>query len=434
MDLRRQWACNGYSGRMHVLPPVFWRWLAHCLVVCGCSWGLPAQAQGFAWDAQALPTTSLGQQVQVLREYGARWSVQEALERFADANPPPPRHEVLSFGIGAAPVWLRLPLHNAEREALRMHLLLGTTWLDSADIYVMRGDKLHRQFHLGDESPYAYGVVPGFGFGWELDLPPQYSTLLVRVQSLDPLVLPLQLLDAGALAAQCDVVQYSYELIFGALFALILYNLALFAVARNHLHARYALYIASMLAMCIAYTGKGLANWWPQSPEFQRYVILCAMVLFNMAGLNFAVHFLQFRRIFPVLGRWLLYAKWAVVATMAVLVVLDRHLAAVWWAFGVFLVCTVLLFGLGLWAVWARRPYGRLFFAAVATSMAGAASAWLAIMGLVGYTTVAFRVMEAGFLVDAVVLAFALGQRVIAEKTAKPATTAGTLAPSQGLR
>jgi hypothetical protein len=318
---------------------------------------------------------------------------------------------------------LRLPLHNADRDALRLHLLLGTTWLDSADIYVLRGDKVHRQFHLGDESPYAYGVVPGFGFGWEVDLPPQYSTLLIRVQSLDPLVLPLQLLDAGALAAQCEIVQYSYELLFGALFALILYNLTLFAVAHNHLHARYALYITSMLLMCIAYTGKGLANWWPQSPGFQRYAILCSMVLFNMAGLNFAVHFLQFRRIFPMLARALLYAKWAVVGTMAGLVVLDRHLAAVWWAFGVFLVCTVLLFCLGGWAVWARRPNGRLFFTAVTASMAGAASAWLVVVGVVGYSTMSFRIMEIGFLLDAVLLAYALGQRVIAEKTAKSAKT-----------
>ena len=402
---------------MPLFPLPLLRWLLLALLVWGGARALPVAAQGFAWDAQALPTASLGQHVQMLREYGARWTLEEAQQRFAQANPPPPLREVLSFGIGAPPVWLRLPLHNTERESLRMHLLLGTIWLDRADIYLLRGDQLLQQFHLGDESAYAYGVVPGFGFGWAVDLPPQHSTLLVRVQSLDPLVLPLHLLDAGGLAEQRDTVQYGYELMFGALFALMLYNLALFAVARNHLHARYALYIASMLLMCIAYTGKGLAQWWPQCPGFQRYVILCTMVLFNMAGLHFAAHFLRLHQIFPVLGRWLGHAKLATMLATLVLVAMDRHLAAVWWAFGVFLVCTLLLFALGVWALWARQPYGRLFFFAVTASMAGAMSTWMAVVGLIPFYGASFHAMEAGFLVDAALLAYALGQRVIAERT-----------------
>lgn len=417
MHRRRRGAGSGYSVSMQFLPPLLLRWLALGLLVWGCGRALPATAQGFAWDVQGLPTTSLGQQVQVLREYGARWTVQEAQERFAELNPPPLRAEVLSFGIGAPPVWLRLPLHNAEPDALRMHLLMGTTWMDRADIYLLRGHKVHQQFHLGDESAVAYGVVPGFGFGWALDLPPQHSTLLVRVQSLDPLVLPLHLLDAGGLAEQRDTVQYGYELMFGALFALMLYNLALFAVARNHLHARYALYIASMLLMCVAYTGKGLAQWWPQSPGFQRYVILCTMVLFNMAGIHFAVHFLRLYRLFPLLGRWLRGAMLATVGATLGLVLLDLHLAAVWWAFGVFLVCTLLLFFMGVWALWTRQPYGRLFFLAVTTSMAGAMSTWLAVVGFIPYFPATFHAMEAGFLVDAVLLAYALGLRVIAERS-----------------
>ena len=387
--------------------------LLRCLLVLA---GGAVQAQGFAWDVQGLPTNSLGEQLQVLREYGERWTVEDARQRFVQANPPPPRSEVLSFGIGAAPVWLRLPLHNPDRTPLRMHLLLGTIWMDHADIYLLQGDTLQQHFHLGDESAYAYGVVPGFGFGWALDLPPQHSTLLVRVQSRDPLVLPLRLLDAVALAEQRDTVQYGYELLFGALFALTLYNLALFAVARHPLHARYALYIASMLLLCIAYTGKGLAYGWPQSPGLQRYAILGAMVLFNAAGMHFALHFLHFPRLFPALERAMTRTMLGALGVLLGLALLDRHLAAVWWAFGVFLVSTLALFAMGVWALWARQPYGRLFFVAVGVSAAGAMTTWMAVVGVIPYFSASFHAMEAGFLVDAVVLAYALGLRVIAER------------------
>jgi hypothetical protein len=390
--------------------------LLRCLLVLA-AW--PVQAQNFAWDAQALPSSSLGRYVQVLREYGTPWTVAQALERFAQTNPPPLRDEVLSFGIGAAPVWLLLPLHNDDPNSLRMHLLLGTTWMDSADAYVVRAGKVRSHLHLGDEVPYAYGVVPGFGFEWELELPPQRSALLVRVQSLDPLVLPLQLLDAAALASEREGVQYGYELLFGALFALVLYNLALFMVARNPLYVRYALYVSTMLLLCIAYTGKGLASWWPQSPGFQRYVILCAMVLFNLVGLNFAVHFLHLRQHLPRLGRLLRWSQWGVLGGLVLWLALDRHLAAVWWAFSVFLAATVVLFGVGAWAAWTRQPSGRLFFAAVSTSMAGAAIAWLAVTGVVGFSMRSLHLMEVGFLVDAALLAIALGQRILAEKNAR---------------
>lgn len=374
----------------------------------------PLQASEFAWDALALPTTSLGQYVQVLREYGAQWTVEEAQQRFALTNPAPQRADVMSFGIGAVPVWLRLPLHNPEQEALRLHLLIGTTWLDSADLYLLGPKGVYHQIHLGDEAPYAYGVVPGLGFGLPLDLPPKATTLLVRVASVDPLILPLQLLNAQALASQRDIAQYSYELIYGALFALILYNLALFAVTRSPLHGRYALYVASMLALALAYTGKGLSLWWADSPGFQRYIILCCMVIFNVLGLSFAMHFLRLRQLHPVWSRCLQGAQWVTLGAMAVLVAADLHLWAVWWAFGAFLVFMGLSVGLAAWAVLTRQPFGGWFFAAVFISTVGAASAWLVVVGAVGYGTLRFRIMEAGFLVDAVLLAIALGRQTAA--------------------
>ncbi|MDT8990254.1 7TM diverse intracellular signaling domain-containing protein [Curvibacter sp. APW13] len=404
------------------LPMPLWRWLALAVLVCT---PMLSRADGFAWDIEGLPTHSLGRQIQLLRDYGGTWTVVDAQQRFADLNPPAPRDEVLSLGIGSPTVWLRLPLHNAQPESVRRHLLLGTTWLDSADVYLVRAGQVMRKFHLGDEGPYAYGVVPGFGFTWELDLPPQRSELLVRVQSMDPLVLPLQLLDAQALAEQRDRVQYSYELMFGALFALMLYNLALFLVVRNPLHGRYALYVGSMLVMCIAYTGKGLSAWWPDSPGFQRYFILCTMVAFNMAGLNFAVHLLRFRQQHPHWGRALLAAQWATAGVMGYLVLADWHLWAVWWAFLVFLACMLILFAFGVWALRTRQPYGKIFFAAVSISMAGAASAWLSVVGVLGYTTLQFRAMEAGFLLDAALLAIALGRTT----AARPEQAVGTPHP-----
>lgn len=388
--------------------------LVRCLLVLA-AW--PALAQNYAWDAQGLPTSSLGRYVQVLREYGTPWTAAQALERFAQANPPPLRDEVLSFGIGAAPVWLLLPLHNADPNNLRMHLLLGTTWLDSVDAYVLKAGQVRSHWHLGDESAYVYGVVPGIGFEWELELPPQRSVLLLRVQSVDPLVLPLKLLDAGALASQRELVQYGYELLFGALFALVLYNLTMYAVSRHPLYLRYALYVGTMLGLCLAYTGKGLAAWWPESPGFQRYVILVAMVLFNVVGLNFAQHFLQLPRHGPRLARLLRGGMGAALGGMLLWVLLDRHLVAVWWAFSVFLLSTVVLFGLGAWAAWTRQASGRLFFAAVSASMAGAVLAWLSVTGVVGFSNLSLHAMEFGFLVDAALLAIALGQRILAEKT-----------------
>lgn len=421
MPRGRQSARGAYHRPMANFPhPGWWRWLAVLLLVWG---GASARADSFAWDIEELPTHSLGKQVQLLRDYSGDWTVDDAMQRFISHNPPLQRDEVLSLGIGSPTVWLRLPLHNAQPDTVRRHVLLGTTWLDSADLYLVRAGQVLRRFHVGDEVPYAYGVVPGFGYAWELDLPPQYSTLLVRVQSQDPLVLPLQLLDAQSLANQRDPVQYSYELMFGALFALALYNLTLFVVARNPMHGRYALYVVSMLVMMLAYTGKGLSLWWPGSPGFQRYAILCSMVAFNMAGLHFAMHFLRLRQQHPLWGRWLVAGQWVAVGVMAALVLGDRHLAAVWWAFGVFLVCTLLLFVLGLWAMRTRQPSGRLFFVAVTISMAGAASAWFVVVGILGYSSLQFRVMEAGFLVDAVVLAIALGRYTAVEQDGGAAST-----------
>ena len=83
-----------------------------CLLLSLCGF-LPAWAEPPVIDLNALPAGPLGQYAQWLQEEGsAPLTLAEARIAFAAGKAIDSQRPVLSFGIGAAPRWLRVRMHN----------------------------------------------------------------------------------------------------------------------------------------------------------------------------------------------------------------------------------------------------------------------------------------------------------------------------------
>ncbi|MBU0688474.1 MAG: sensor domain-containing diguanylate cyclase [Gammaproteobacteria bacterium] len=373
------------------------------------------------------PTGSLGVHAAQLVEGESALGLDEALAQLQAGGFEPVATLVPDFGIGSRPVWLHLGLDNDTGVVQQRMLQAGVTWLDRLDVYVVHADGSRHAVHTGDELPNALGLTPGMGYVLPLQLPPGRSELLLRVASVDPMALPVALLTPDDYATSRLQFGYFYGFFFGFLIALGAYNLLLFIGARERSYLYYALALLSVLFCNVAYTGHGAGWLWPQSTDFQRYVILVAMVVYNVFGLLFASRFLMLAQFLPRIQRVVCWGMGIAGGGMLLAVVMGSQLLAGLLAFVSMSAFSAGMFALGVVSVWRQRPSARYFLFATFFGMLGVGLTALAVWGKIPFSMLTFHAAEIGLVIEATLLALALAHwmrqhreaRYLAEQVAR---------------
>jgi diguanylate cyclase (GGDEF)-like protein len=374
-----------------------------------------------------VPTGSLGLHAVQLVEGDVALGLDEALSQLRSGAFKPVTMAVPDFGIGSRPVWLHLSLENDTREVQPRMLQAGVTWLDRLDVYVMHADGSRHAVHTGDELPDAPGLMPGMGYVLPLQLPPGRSEVLLRVASVDPMALPLELMTPEVYASHRLQFGYFYGFFFGFMIALGAYNLLLYTGTRERSYLYYALALLSVLFCNVAYTGHGAGWLWPQSTGFQRYVILVSMVVYNAFGLLFASRFLMLAQYLPRTQRVVCWSMGLSLGGMLLALLLGSQLLAGLLAFVSMSSFTAGMFVLGLVSVWRQRPSARYFLFATFFGMLGVGLTALSVWGKIPLNMLTFHAAEIGLLVEATLLALALAHwmrqhreaRYLAEQVAR---------------
>lgn len=364
----------------------------------------------------SLPTQpahqALGLHADYLREGSVPLDVAQAAAAHAAGRFTASTAAMLSFGIRSAPVWIHLAVDNAAPQAQVRRLLIENSWQDRIDLHFLGPDGAHVQQRLGDSLPYAERPVPGRHFAADHRFAPGVTHVYLRVEAADPIVLPIYLTTPEAVAERRQAHGYRYGFLYGYLLALMGYNLLLFLGLRDKRHLAYAAFIALFVLTNIAYTGHGYAYLWGGSPTLQRWIIPILMLLYAAAGLAFARYFLDTPSAFPKTQRAIARGSAGFLAALAAscLFFADQG-AAILVAFVGVSLFSLVMPTLGAMAVYARHRYSRYFLFATVASTLGTAVTTLSVLGLIPFSAFGFQAVEIGMVIDATLLALALGSR-----------------------
>lgn len=384
------------------------RWLLWaCLAALG-----PAASAAPAVAIDEPPSVPLGHALSVLTEPSLPLTLDEVRaliggERFKAMNA-----VVAGFGIGHRPVWIHLAVENRSALAVERQFLIGQTWLDRVDVYVLSPDRPIARYTVGDAIGDISRLAGPQGFGIAHTFPPGRSDLLFRVQTPDPMVFNLRLRTPEQAADEARQTYYGYGVLYGFLLSLAAYNALLFVSLGRRAHLWYSLYLFSFIALNFSYTGHGAYWLWSAWPRFQNYAILCMMVLMPLAGLRFARIFLELDDNAPRLGRTIRIGSALALGAIALATALDWQEAAAQIAFAVMAAFIISMVTLGVHAV--RKGWGgaRYFLAAALASMLGTALTEFSVLGLIPFNVFTFHGMEFGMMLDAIILALALAYYV----------------------
>lgn len=114
---------------------------------------LSLTAQAAVLPLAEVPAGSLGTWLEWLQEEAdTPLSLEQARAELVAGRFRSGGRDVLSFGIGARPVWLHLDLLNPDGQAQSRYLLAGATWTDQLDVYHVHEGQLRLHWRTGDEN------------------------------------------------------------------------------------------------------------------------------------------------------------------------------------------------------------------------------------------------------------------------------------------
>lgn len=359
-------------------------------------------------SAGSPPENPIGLHSSYLKESGATLGINQAIAAYDNREFVSGDAPVLNFGIGSQPAWIRFAVENGTGKSLLRRLSIETSWLDKVDIYFRTGHKIIATYHLGDGREFTQRPIDSRFFAVDHAFDTGISEVFIRVETRDPMVVPVFLRTPGAAMSADRWQSYSYGFVYGYLFALLAYNAILYFGLRSRRYIFYAIYLFSFTLLNLAYTGHGFAWLWPEHVELQLWIIPFLMELYGITGLLFAASFLDTRTHFPRIHRAIIRVCALFALLLFAAFLLDYNASGLAIAFVFVFVFSCLMILLGVLAVRSGHKPARYFLFGAIAAMVGALLTDLSVAGLIPFNDFTYRAVEIGMLIDASVLALAL--------------------------
>ncbi|MDX1573227.1 MAG: diguanylate cyclase [Methylophaga sp.] len=351
---------------------------------------------------------AIGDYAEIFFEPAEQMAVEEARSLFADNAAVSGKRDTLNFGIGAPAHWLKFVVNNPTDLTITKVLSVETAWLDELAIYIFKEDELQAKYALGDSLVQTDRPIDNRFYVVEYDFQPGKTSLYLRVASSDAMILPIYLDDRATFNKRFEFKDYSYGLFYGVLAVLLLYNLVLFINVHSATHFFYSLFLASLIACNLAYTGHGFRWLWPDAVHWQQWANPVLMIVAGISGLVFATSFLKTRKNSPRLY----WAVWGLCLAILISLSAAYYAAQIQTALILALIFvvlfTLLMAVMGILAHRAGYPSSKFFLPATVVAAISAMITALTVANLVPYSTWGYRAVEIGMLIESILLALAL--------------------------
>lgn len=391
----------------------FWlaRWLIGVLVLlCGA---LAVAAPLSVGQAQE---SAIGLSTGFIQEQAGRLELPDAVAALRARKFAPGNSQVLNFGIGAKPVWIHFAVNNPTAVPVQKRLSIETAWLDQAEVYFQHQGRTVETYRVGDNQAFSQRPLASRHFVFDHAFAAGTSDVFIRIETPDPMVVPLYLTSPEAFRVRQTQQELSYGVMYGFLLALIAYNAILYLGFRSSRYLLYSAYLAMFVVMNVAYTGHGFAWLWPDWVRWQQWSNPVLMFLYGVSGLAFASRFLDLKLYFPRVRKAVIAFCTGFGVLLAVAFLLESQKVALLLVFSFALLFSGIMLFLGAISVHAGQKPARYFLIAAMAAMAGALLTTLSVWGFIPHNSWTFRAVEIGMLVDATLLALALAYQLRASQ------------------
>lgn len=360
-------------------------------------------------DLDTIGTNPIGLITSYYQENNQSLSLEQAFDHYYQGQFQTAADQVLTFGIGSAPVWVAFSVDNQQSSNQHRLFSIDKSWIDSIDITVKnRTSNEITHFHVGDKVPFSERPQNTRHFQVEFDLAPGITDVMVHAKTADSMVLPFYLVTVQQQQQKELLLQYGYGLVYGYLLALLFYNAILFFGLRDIRYLLYSGLLASFLMGNIAYTGHGFMWLWPNFVAFQQWGQSLFMILYASCGLLFALYFLDIKSLSKKVFNSVISIIAFIYIVYAIMIMMDKATASTVLSFICVSSYVLVALGLGFYALNEQQKNATYFLIAISLGSIGTGITSVAVWGGIPLNLVTFHAAELGMIAEATLLALAL--------------------------
>ena len=359
----------------------------------------------------SVPAAALGRSLppSFLIDADHRMTAQSVATLPADGRFRPLPPSGLDAGFSPAAIWLRLSLPQVDGEALIVQA--GAPTIDRVKWYQVRNGTPRAHGVSGDSVAFrrrAYAHrLPAVRIG----AVPADAFLLARVTSAGALRVPVVISRERAFLRYAAAEDLFYGLYWGVLLAMIVYNAFVFAAVREASYGWYVAYLAAITLLQAKLTGYADQYLWPSLPALANPVNLLAFGAVLVLGARFTRAFLAGAPARPSLMRAASIAQVPVVALCIAYVVLPYTVAMrLMMALAAIMIVVLTAAMVDAWRRGARSA--RFIMLAFAALASGSTLYMLRATGVIEPSWLADHALDLGTAFEAILLSFALGDRI----------------------
>jgi len=193
---------------------------------------------------------------------------------------------------------------------------------------------------------------------------------------------------------------------------MILYNLILFLSTKERVYAAYISYLFFFLLMHATYNGYTFPLFWPDSPNWGNWAHSVFIYLFIGSGLFFAISFLELRKKQPHAYRIAVGFASILSLSFILTALIDGYSLHVRSSIIWVMIYAPFVLVLGIFALRSGNRSARFFLTAAIAGFIGSFITALAVSGLIPYSGITYHAVDIGMLIDAILLSFALADRL----------------------
>ncbi len=327
-------------------------------------------------------------------------------ERFVPLAQP-----VASHTFTRAAYWYRFSVQNRSSEPVSRILWLLQGWLDKVDFTIVAPNGVVSHYHTGNGLPFSARAIAVPAPNVRVLFLPGQSEVLLRVQTPDPFIASINVTtESQFLYSQMFDGIFS-GLVYGAILAMLLYNLLLFVGTRERYQLAYVGYLATFVLMNAAYNNYTFPWLFADNPGGQDWMQSGAIFLFLCAGLIFTRSFLELHQ-----RHLRLYRLTSGLLYLTLLLALSGPIIGYPWHVEIAIVMSSLVsaysFCLGLYSWRCGDRAARFFLLGTMSGLVGTMVTACTVMAFVPFHYVTYKAIDGGLVVDGILMSLALIDRI----------------------
>ncbi|WAJ35822.1 sensor domain-containing diguanylate cyclase [Pseudomonas sp. GOM7] len=321
-----------------------------------------------------------------------------------------------SFGYGGNAYWLRLDVHNPHDRSLDWILVIGNPLLDQLDAYGLDGERIYR---AGDQRPFAWRWLEHRQLLLPLRVEPgEQQRIWLRMQTAGSANLSASLMTHATFNHQEQLNLLLQGLFFGALIAMLIYNLSIFCITRDRNYLWYSLFVASFSLYQFIQLGFAQQWLWPNALAWQQLSFPFMSALATLFGIHFTYGVLELDKA-PKAYRWTTQALKACCWLVLGMALFGPYTPALFGSFALLIACAPVAFIITLlrWreGYTAARLFALGWFVLITASLASILTG----TGLLPYSLLTLHAQQMGGLIEMTVFSIALAARIRQAQQAK---------------